>query len=133
MSSMTTQNISLTPEQDAFLDEILKAGEYRNESETMRDGIRALQQRRNWVCPQLPDTLQYAHVVRHRGAAHVEDAAQPRAGDLHVGRGASKLHGGKRVHGDAGCADRVALGFKAAGWVDRQAAARLSRSFRHGG
>ena len=43
---MPTRNISLTPEQDAFIDEVLKAGEYRNASEAMRDAIRALQQRR---------------------------------------------------------------------------------------
>lgn len=43
---MPTRNISLTREQDAFIDEMLKAGEYRNASEAMRDAIRALQQRR---------------------------------------------------------------------------------------
>lgn len=43
---MPTRNISLTPEQDAFIDEMLRAGEYRNASEALRDAIRALQQRR---------------------------------------------------------------------------------------
>lgn len=43
---MPTRNISLTPEQDAFIDGVLEAGEYRNASEAMRDAIRALQQRR---------------------------------------------------------------------------------------
>jgi len=43
---MPTRNISLTPEQDAFIDEVLKSGEYRNASEAVRDAIRALQQRR---------------------------------------------------------------------------------------
>jgi antitoxin ParD1/3/4 len=43
---MPTRNISLTPEQDTFIDEVLKAGEYRNASEAVRDAIRALQQRR---------------------------------------------------------------------------------------
>lgn len=43
---MPTRTISLTPEQDAFIGEVLKAGEYRNTSEAMRDAIRALQQRR---------------------------------------------------------------------------------------
>jgi antitoxin ParD1/3/4 len=43
---MPTRNISLTPEQDAFIDEMLKKGEYRNASEAMRDAIRVLQQRR---------------------------------------------------------------------------------------
>lgn len=43
---MPTRNISLTPEQDAFIDELLKAGEYQNASEAVRDAIRALRQRR---------------------------------------------------------------------------------------
>jgi antitoxin ParD1/3/4 len=43
---MPTRNISLTSEQDAFIDELLKAGEYRNASEAIRDAIRAIQQRR---------------------------------------------------------------------------------------
>lgn len=43
---MPTRNISLTPEQNAFIDEVLKAGDYRNASEAVRDAIRALQQRR---------------------------------------------------------------------------------------
>ncbi len=43
---MPTRNISLTPEQDTFIDEVLKAGEYSDASEAIRDAIRALQQRR---------------------------------------------------------------------------------------
>ena len=43
---MPTRNVSLTPEQDAFTEEVLEKGEYRNASEAMRDAIRALQQRR---------------------------------------------------------------------------------------
>jgi antitoxin ParD1/3/4 len=43
---MPTRNISLTPEQDAFITDSLQAGEYRNAGEALRDAIRALQQRR---------------------------------------------------------------------------------------
>jgi antitoxin ParD1/3/4 len=46
MTAMPTRNVSLTPEQDAFIDEVLKSGEYRNASEAMRHAIRALQLRR---------------------------------------------------------------------------------------
>lgn len=46
LSTMPTRNISLTTEQDAFVDEIVKAGEYQNASEAVRDALRALQQRR---------------------------------------------------------------------------------------
>ena len=43
---MPTRNISLTPEQDAFVEEVVHAGEYQNASEAIRDALRALQQRR---------------------------------------------------------------------------------------
>ena len=43
---MPTRNISLTPEQDAFVEEVVEAGEYQNASEAVRDALRALQQRR---------------------------------------------------------------------------------------
>ena len=43
---MPTRNISLTPEQDAFIEEAVKSGEYQNASEAVRDALRALQQRR---------------------------------------------------------------------------------------
>ena len=43
---MPTRNISLTPEQDAFIEEAVRSGEYQNASEAVRDALRALQQRR---------------------------------------------------------------------------------------
>jgi antitoxin ParD1/3/4 len=43
---MPTRNISLTPEQDAFVEKIVNDGEYQNASEAVRDALRALQQRR---------------------------------------------------------------------------------------
>lgn len=43
---MPTRNISLTLEQDAFVEKIVKAGEYQNASEAVRDALRVLQQRR---------------------------------------------------------------------------------------
>ena len=43
---MPTRNISLTDEQDAFVDKVVKAGEYQNASEAVRDALRALRQRR---------------------------------------------------------------------------------------
>jgi antitoxin ParD1/3/4 len=45
-SNMPTRNISLTPEQDAFIEGVVRAGEYQNASEAVRDALRALQQRR---------------------------------------------------------------------------------------
>jgi antitoxin ParD1/3/4 len=43
---MPTRNISLTREQDAFVEDVVKSGEYQNASEAIRDALRALQQRR---------------------------------------------------------------------------------------
>jgi antitoxin ParD1/3/4 len=43
---MPTRNISLTQEQDAFVENVVKSGEYQNASEAIRDALRALQQRR---------------------------------------------------------------------------------------
>jgi antitoxin ParD1/3/4 len=43
---MPTRNISLTPEQDAFIEKVVKSGEYQNASETVRDALRALQHSR---------------------------------------------------------------------------------------
>lgn len=43
---MPTRNINLTAEQDAFVEEVVEAGEYQNASEAVRDALRVLQQRR---------------------------------------------------------------------------------------
>ncbi len=43
---MPTRNISLTAEQDAFIEKAIRSGEYQNASEAVRDALRALQQRR---------------------------------------------------------------------------------------
>jgi antitoxin ParD1/3/4 len=43
---MATRNISLTPEQDAFIESVVKAGVYQNASEAVRDALRVLQQSR---------------------------------------------------------------------------------------
>jgi len=42
---MPTRNISLTVEQDAFVEEVVRKGKYQNASEAVRDAIRGLQQR----------------------------------------------------------------------------------------
>lgn len=43
---MPTRNVSLTAEQDAFIERIIQAGEYQNASEAIRDALRVLQQKR---------------------------------------------------------------------------------------
>src|SRR5258706_12912102 len=41
-----TRNISLTDEQDAFVEKVVRSGEYQNASEAFRAALRILQQRR---------------------------------------------------------------------------------------
>jgi antitoxin ParD1/3/4 len=43
---MPTRNVSLTAEQDAFVEKVVKEGEYQNASEAIRDALRALQRQR---------------------------------------------------------------------------------------
>ena len=43
---MPTRNISLTPEQDSFVESVVRSGDYQNASEAVRDALRVLQQRR---------------------------------------------------------------------------------------
>lgn len=43
---MPTRNISLTREQDEFVDRLVESGAYQNASETVRDALRVLQLRR---------------------------------------------------------------------------------------
>jgi antitoxin ParD1/3/4 len=43
---MPTRNISLTQEQDAFVEELVDSGDYQNASEAIRDALRVLQQRK---------------------------------------------------------------------------------------
>ncbi len=91
---MPTRNISLTPQQDAFIDEMLKTGEYRNASEAVRDAIRALQQRRAEDALKL-DTLR--HLVQ-QGVAALDrgDYVEVEDGDLEAwmdGLGASSTGG----------------------------------------
>ena len=73
---MPTRNISLTTEQDAFVERVVNAGEYQNASEAVRDALRALQQRRR------------------------EDALKLRALRLHVKAGVDALDRGEFVEVD---------------------------------
>ena len=66
--------------------------------------------------------LEDADVVGDGGAAHVENAAELGAFDLHVAGAVGELHRGDGMHRHAGGADRMALGFEAAGRIDRQLA-----------
>src|ERR1700733_8914387 len=69
-----------------------------------------------------PQSFEDADVIGDGGAAHIEDTAKLGILDLHVAGCAGELHRGERMHGYAGGADRMALGLKATGRIDRQPA-----------
>src|SRR5207237_10159981 len=73
----------------------------------------------------LPDPLQNTHVIRHRGAAHVENAGKAGVLHLDVAGGPGELHRRKRVHRPAGRPDRVALRLEPAGRLAREPAGLL--------
>ena len=52
---MPTRNVNLTDDQDAFVEMMVKTGKYQNASETVRDALRALQQR--WMEDELKLTI----------------------------------------------------------------------------
>jgi antitoxin ParD1/3/4 len=63
---MPTRNINLTHEQDEFVESVVRAGEYQNASEAIRDALRALKQRRQ------EDALKLER-LRLRIAAGIDD------------------------------------------------------------
>jgi len=50
---MPTRNISLTDELEAFVERLVKSGEYQNASEAVREGLRALQRQRREAARKL--------------------------------------------------------------------------------
>lgn len=42
---MPTRNVTLTPEQDAFVEAVVRSGTYADASEALRDAVRDLQRR----------------------------------------------------------------------------------------
>src|SRR5262249_49834051 len=87
---------------------------------------------RNGGDESLLDPFEDAHVVRHRGAAHIEDAAEARIPDLNVAGGPHELHGRERVHRYPRRADRMTLGLEPARGIDRQRSVLLGEALRHG-
>jgi antitoxin ParD1/3/4 len=68
---MPTRNVNLTAEQDAFVEEAVKAGRYQNASEAVRDALRGLQLR------------------------HEQDALKLEALRMHVAAGVAALERGQ--------------------------------------
>ena len=68
---MPIREISLAPEHDAFLDQMLQAGDYSNASEAVGDALRELRRRReleNLRLEKLRVTVQQGVAALDRGA-----------------------------------------------------------------
>ena len=46
MPAQSAKNVALTPQLETFVDELVASGEYKSASEVVRDGLRALKERR---------------------------------------------------------------------------------------
>ena len=55
MPSRNAKNIALTPQLMDWVDELVQTGEYSSASEVMRDGLRALQERRERHAAELAE------------------------------------------------------------------------------
>lgn len=55
MPSLNAKNIALTPQLISWVDELVRSGEYTSASEVMRDGLRALQERRERHAAELQE------------------------------------------------------------------------------
>lgn len=55
MPSLNAKNIALTPQLMSWVDELVQTGEYSSASEVMRDGLRALQERRERHAAELAE------------------------------------------------------------------------------
>lgn len=112
---MPTRNISLTAEQDMFVEEMVRSGTYQNASEMVRDALRGLRQRHREDALRLEALREAARIGGaaldggdHKDFATVEDlrAHLPR----HLGKASVRRRGVERV---AGGSWRVRLGGEA--------------------
>lgn len=55
MPANHARNIALTPQLDAYVDELVASGEYTSASEVLRDGLRVLKERRDRQAAELAE------------------------------------------------------------------------------
>lgn len=91
---MPTRNVSLTAEQDAFVETVVRSGEYQNASEAVRDALRMLQRRRR------------------------EDALKLKALRMHIKSGVDALEQGDFIEVDEQDLEGYLEGLTAAGGTD---------------
>jgi antitoxin ParD1/3/4 len=82
MPAHHAKSIALTPELDRLVDELVASGEYKSASEVMRDGLRALLERRERNAAELAE-------IRMRIAIGLKEAGR---GEFADGTGEEAIH-----------------------------------------
>ena len=76
------RTISLSSEQGAFIDRLVESGDYTTASEVVRDGLRALQERKNaverWLREEVAPTYDRMKADPSRGISSEEMAERAR-------------------------------------------------------
>jgi len=94
MADRQTRNVSLPPDQDAFVDALVSTGRYRTASEVVRDGLRLLEQAEHrrllekWIYQGLSEDEegQLPVELRERAKEHFEGLVDKAMGDVENGK-----------------------------------------------
>ena len=93
MADRQTRNVSLPPEQDAFVEALVSAGRYRTASEVVRDGLRLLEEAEHrrllekWIYEGLSENEeeQLPAAVRERATEYFRGLVDKAMGDVQSG------------------------------------------------
>lgn len=95
MSERQTRNVSLPPQQDAFVSAMVEAGRYRTASEVVRDGLRLLEQEEHrrllekWIYAGLSteEEEQLPAELKERARAHFQGLVDVAGQEIERGQG----------------------------------------------
>lgn len=94
MADRQTRNVSLPPDQDAFVEALVSAGRYRTASEVVRDGLRLLEKAEHrrllekWIYEGLSEEgeEQLPAELKERARAHFQGLVDKALRDVEGGR-----------------------------------------------
>ena len=90
MPASHARNVALTPELDAFIEELVASGDFANASEVMRAGLRSLKERRE--IGQIAARIGTALDQLDRGEGISGDPRRVLSGVLDAARGKKAAH-----------------------------------------
>jgi antitoxin ParD1/3/4 len=94
MAERQTRNVSLSPQQDAFVDELVETGRFRTFSEAMREGLRLLEEAEHrrllekWIYKGLnaDEEKRLPEQVRERATTQFRGFVEAARADIENGR-----------------------------------------------